>query len=136
MDIRKITPLELPLLTQLFNYNDPAEMIEQNELDMNNGTIGELHAHMRVMMSVLSRRRGHICLPIVFTRIIKGMSMANSFCRTLLILYTKMDTQNSPSVWKTIMQEQNISMTASDLQSFSPESMRNIKVMDMSMDCI
>ena len=56
MDIRKITPLELPLLTQLFDYNDPAEMIEQNELDMNNGTIdifvmfdndrpiGELHA--------------------------------------------------------------------------------------------
>jgi len=92
--------------------------------------------HMRVMMSVLSRRRGHICLPIVFTRIIKGMGMANSFCRTLLILYTKRDTQNSPSVWRTIMQEQSISMTASDLQSFSPESMRNIKVMDMSMDCI
>ena len=56
MDIRKIRPLELPLLTQLFDYNDPAEMIEQNELDMNNGTIdifvmfdndrpiGELHA--------------------------------------------------------------------------------------------
>lgn len=56
MDIRKITPLELPLLTQLFDYNDPAEMIEQNKRDMNNGTIdifvmfdddhpiGELHA--------------------------------------------------------------------------------------------
>lgn len=56
MDIRKITPLELPLLTQLFDYNDPAEMIGQNELDMNNSTIdifvmfdndrpiGELHA--------------------------------------------------------------------------------------------
>lgn len=56
MDIRKITPLELPLLTQLFDYNDPAEMIEQNERDMNNSIIdifvmfdndrpiGELHA--------------------------------------------------------------------------------------------
>ena len=56
MDIRKITPLEFPLLTQLFNYNDPAEMIEQNERDMKGGTIdifvmldndrpiGELHA--------------------------------------------------------------------------------------------
>ena len=56
MDIRKITPLELPLLTQLFNYNDTAEMIEQNERDMKGGTIdifvmfdndrpiGELHA--------------------------------------------------------------------------------------------
>ena len=56
MDIRKITPLELPLLTQLFDYNDPAEMIEQNERDMKGGTIdifvmfdndrpiGELHA--------------------------------------------------------------------------------------------
>ena len=30
MDIRKITPLELPLLTLLYDYNDPAEMIEQN----------------------------------------------------------------------------------------------------------
>lgn len=39
MDIRKITPLELPLLTQLFNYNDTAEMIEQNERDMKGGTI-------------------------------------------------------------------------------------------------
>ena len=56
MDIRKITPLELPLLTQLFDYTDPAEMIEQNERDMKGGTIdifvmfdnarpiGELHA--------------------------------------------------------------------------------------------
>lgn len=56
MDIRKITPLELPLLTQLFDYNDTAEMIEQNERDMKGGTIdifvmfdndrpiGELHA--------------------------------------------------------------------------------------------
>ena len=56
MDIRKITPLELPLLMQLFDYNDPAEMIEQNERDMKGGTvdifvmfdndrpIGELHA--------------------------------------------------------------------------------------------
>lgn len=39
MDIRKITPLELPLLTQLYDYNNPAEMIEQNKRDMNNGTI-------------------------------------------------------------------------------------------------
>lgn len=39
MDIRKITPLELPLLTQLFDYNNPAEMIEQNQRDINNGTI-------------------------------------------------------------------------------------------------
>ena len=39
MIIRPITPAELPILTQLFDYNDPAEMIEQNKLDMNNGTI-------------------------------------------------------------------------------------------------
>ena len=39
MDIRKITPLELPLLMQLFDYNDPAEMIEQNERDMKGGTV-------------------------------------------------------------------------------------------------
>ena len=56
MIIRPITPSELLILTQLFDYNDPAEMIEQNEHDMNNGTIdifvmfdndrpiGELHA--------------------------------------------------------------------------------------------
>lgn len=39
MDIRKITPLELSLITQIYDYNDPAEMIEQSELDMNNGII-------------------------------------------------------------------------------------------------
>lgn len=39
MDIRKITPLELPLLTQFYDYNDPAEMIEENGVDMNNGII-------------------------------------------------------------------------------------------------
>ena len=39
MTIKRITPANLPILTQLFDYNDPAEMIEQNELDMNNGTI-------------------------------------------------------------------------------------------------
>ena len=56
MTIKRITPANLPILTQLFNYNDPAEMIEQNERDMKGGTIdifvmfdnarpiGELHA--------------------------------------------------------------------------------------------
>ena len=56
MIIRPITSSELPILTQLFDYNDSAEMIKQNEQDMNNGTInifvmfdndrpiGELHA--------------------------------------------------------------------------------------------
>ena len=56
MDIRKITPSELPFLTQLFDYNDIAGMLKQNEIDMNSGTIdifvmfdderpiGELHA--------------------------------------------------------------------------------------------
>ncbi len=56
MDIRKITSSELPLLTQLFDYNDSAEMIEQNKRDKKSGTIdifvmfdndcpiGELHA--------------------------------------------------------------------------------------------
>ena len=56
MIIRPITPPELPILTELFDYNDPTEMIEQNELDMKGGTIdifvmldndrpiGELHA--------------------------------------------------------------------------------------------
>ena len=56
MIIRPITPPELPILTQLFDYNDPAEMIEENGVDMNNGIInifvmfdndrpiGELHA--------------------------------------------------------------------------------------------
>ena len=56
MIIRPLSPSELPILTQLFDYNDPAEMVEQNERDMNNGTIdifvmfdddrpiGELHA--------------------------------------------------------------------------------------------
>ena len=55
MDIRKITPSELPFLTQLFDYNDIAGMLKQNEIDMNSGTvdifvmfdderpIGELH---------------------------------------------------------------------------------------------
>ena len=56
MIIRPLLPSELPILTQLFDYNSPSEMIEQNEQDMNNGTIdifvmfdndrpiGELHA--------------------------------------------------------------------------------------------
>ena len=56
IDIRKITPSYLPILTQLFDYNNPAEMTGQNKLDMNNVTIdifvmfvkgrpiGELHA--------------------------------------------------------------------------------------------
>ena len=56
MIIRPITISELPILTQLFDYNDPAEMIEQNERDIKNGTIdifvmfdndhpiGEIHA--------------------------------------------------------------------------------------------
>ena len=39
MIIRPITPPELPILTELFDYNDSAEMIKQNEQDMNNGTI-------------------------------------------------------------------------------------------------
>ena len=56
MIIRPIAISELPILIQLFDYNDPAEMIEQNERDINNGNIdifvmfnndrpiGELHA--------------------------------------------------------------------------------------------
>ena len=39
MIIRPITLSELPILTQLFDYNDPTEMIEQNERDINNCTI-------------------------------------------------------------------------------------------------
>ena len=39
MIIRPITISELPILTQLFDYNDPIKMIEQNERDINNGTI-------------------------------------------------------------------------------------------------
>ena len=34
MLIRPLTAAELPILTQLFDYNDPTEMIKQNELDM------------------------------------------------------------------------------------------------------
>ena len=56
MLIRPLTAAELPILTQLFDYNDPTEMIKQNELDMKGGNIdifvmfdddrpiGELHA--------------------------------------------------------------------------------------------
>ena len=36
MIIRPLLPSELPILTQLFDYNSPSEMIEQNEQDMNN----------------------------------------------------------------------------------------------------
>ena len=39
MIIRPITISELPILTQLFDYNNPTEMIEQNERDMNRGSI-------------------------------------------------------------------------------------------------
>ena len=56
MLIRKITPSELPLLTRLFDYNDPDEMIKQVTEDMDCGNtdifvmfdgdtpLGELHA--------------------------------------------------------------------------------------------
>ena len=56
MTVKRITPSELPLLTQLFDYNDTDEMIEQNRRDMNSGSVdifvmfdaerpvGELHA--------------------------------------------------------------------------------------------
>ena len=56
MDIRRITPAELPLLTQLFDYIDPEEMISQVSAEMQEGSldifvmfdgsrpVGELHA--------------------------------------------------------------------------------------------
>ena len=56
MLIRPLTAAELPILTQLFDYNDPTEMIKQNERNMNSDSIdifvmfdndrpiGELHA--------------------------------------------------------------------------------------------
>ncbi len=56
MEIRKLSSPELPLLTQLFDYNDPEEMIKQNTRDIETGAadifvmfdgdfpVGELHA--------------------------------------------------------------------------------------------
>ena len=39
MLIRPLTAAELPILTQLFDYNDPTEMIKQNERNMNSDSI-------------------------------------------------------------------------------------------------
>lgn len=39
MEFRKLTVSELPLLTQLFDYNNVADMIAQNTRQINNGEI-------------------------------------------------------------------------------------------------
>ena len=148
IDIRKITPSNLPILTQLFDYNDPAEMIEQNKLDMNNGTIdifvmfdndrpiGELHvAYESDDERAVKGKRAYL-FAFRIHEDYQGHGLGKQLLKALLIFSPNRVIPNLLSVWRTIMTGQGIYMTASDLPSLSPESLRSTRAMGMSMDCI
>ena len=144
MLIRPLTAAELPILTQLFDYNDPTEMIKQNELDMKGGDIdifvmfdddrpiGELHtAYESDDKRAVKGKRAYL-----FAFRIHEDYQGRGYGKQLLQSVIETLNEKGYTEFTVGVEDDNVFIIALALPSLLHESMRSIKATGMSMDCI